>query len=469
MIARSLLVSLFSLSLFAGVLAQAEPRTVRDFGAVGDGRHDDTEAIQKAVDAGGEIHFPAGRFRLTRPVKAELQKTGLVSLVGSGATVVEMAGAGPAFHFVGTVQRSAAPADFPEDFWLKEGNLSVTGITIVGIDPASVGFQVTRTMQMTIANCSFRQLRYGVHFTERNRNVIITGCHVYNNRDAGIYFDHVDFHQINIVGSHISYNRGGGIVARGGALRNLQIGTCDIEANLGPGVPPTANVFIDSTGGSIGEVEITGCTIQHLPNTPGFANIRYIGHSTPVSFTTERRHGNLIITGNMINDADINIHLDGARGAVISGNTVSLASSHDILIENSSEVVLADTVLDRHPRYRPDRTTNGGPVKQGIVIRNSDSCTLSALRINGGTAAAAIDVSGGGHFQISNCTVTNVGGIGLRLTNVHHSIVTANLLSASANGGTAMVVKGGSGNLVNGNWVQGRSEIDPASVATDGK
>ena len=37
-------------------------RNVKDFGALGDGLTPDTEAIQAAVDAGGEIFFPPGRY-----------------------------------------------------------------------------------------------------------------------------------------------------------------------------------------------------------------------------------------------------------------------------------------------------------------------------------------------------------------------------------------------------------------------
>ena len=44
---------------------------VRAFGAVGDGKADDAEAAQKAVDAalaagGGRVHFPAGQYRLSK-------------------------------------------------------------------------------------------------------------------------------------------------------------------------------------------------------------------------------------------------------------------------------------------------------------------------------------------------------------------------------------------------------------------
>lgn len=449
--------------LLTSVVLQAEAiRTVRDFGAVGDGRQDDTVAIEQALAAGGGLTFPPGRYRLTRTMRIDLDKVGPVAITGHGATL-EMAGAGPAVHLVGTVQRTAAPKDFPADFWAKQAGVSVSGLEFVGAHPEAVGLLVTRTMQLTVSRCNFRHLLHGIHFTERNRNAIVDTCHVYNNRGAGVFVDRVDFHQLNIANCHISYNHGGGIVVRGGAVRNLQVGTCDIEANVGEDTTPTANILLDSTAGSIGEVEITGCTIQHYRGYRGFANIRFIGHSIPVPFTKEQRHGNVVIAGNMINDADVNIHLDGARGAVISGNSIHLAVSHDILIENSSEVVLTGTVFDRHPRYNPDRVVNAVVVRQGIVIRNSNRCTLSALRVNGGKAAAAIDISGGDFFNISNCTVTDVEAAALHLEGVSHSVITGNLFAPGKPENRALRIRGGSGNLIAANLVLGRSEIDPAS------
>jgi len=49
---------------------------VKDFGAVGDGKADDTIAIQKAIDAaslstGGELLFPAGNYRITNTLHIE--------------------------------------------------------------------------------------------------------------------------------------------------------------------------------------------------------------------------------------------------------------------------------------------------------------------------------------------------------------------------------------------------------------
>ena len=45
-----------------GMLAAEAANDVRSFGAKGDGVADDTAAIQKAIDAGGTVHFPKGTY-----------------------------------------------------------------------------------------------------------------------------------------------------------------------------------------------------------------------------------------------------------------------------------------------------------------------------------------------------------------------------------------------------------------------
>ncbi len=50
--------------------AAANVLNVKAFGAVGDGVHDDTDAIQAAYDKTGLIYLPDGVYRVTRPIKA---------------------------------------------------------------------------------------------------------------------------------------------------------------------------------------------------------------------------------------------------------------------------------------------------------------------------------------------------------------------------------------------------------------
>jgi hypothetical protein len=334
-------------------------------------------------------------------------------------------------------------------------------LAIVGAHAEADGNRVTRAMQFTVTRSHFRRLRHAIHLTERNRNVLIGDSHIYDNRGVGVYLDAVDLHQINIGNSHISYNRGGGVVARGGAVRNLQISGCDIEANMHPESPPTANVLLDSTGGSTAEVEITGCTIQHsYRNNPGSANIRVLGRGERVGTSTENRWGQLVISGNLINDADTNVHLDGVRVAVLSGNTLHLGARHDILIENSSQIVLSGNIHDRHARHTENRE-----VAQNIVFRASEDCTLTGLHVRGATETGIV-VERGRRFHISGCTVLNSPRGGIWLQDVTDSFVHGNFVQAGASA-DAIRVSGGSDNIVRDNHSPGvgsRSTTDSSGV-----
>ena len=71
---------------------------LREFGAVGDGLTDDSDAIQHAVDQGdGLLHFPPGTYRITQPIEINLADRGPLGIDGTGGTArVVMAGKGPA-------------------------------------------------------------------------------------------------------------------------------------------------------------------------------------------------------------------------------------------------------------------------------------------------------------------------------------------------------------------------------------
>ena len=62
---------------------------VRNFGATGDGKTDDSEAIEHALkDGTGVLEFPRGNFRITKPIVIDLSKTGRTSIVGRSGIVV---------------------------------------------------------------------------------------------------------------------------------------------------------------------------------------------------------------------------------------------------------------------------------------------------------------------------------------------------------------------------------------------
>ena len=157
-----------------------------------------------------------------------------------------MAGPGPALRLIGTHKGTASPKTFKPETWAERMPL-VDGLEILGAHPEADGIEFTRTMQAIITRVTIRNARHGIHLTERNRNVIISDCHLYQNSGVGIYLDQVNLHQINVANCHLSYNTKGGIVVRDSELRNLQVNNCDLEGNMPLDVTPTraANVWID--------------------------------------------------------------------------------------------------------------------------------------------------------------------------------------------------------------------------------
>ncbi len=458
----------FALAAHGQTDSEAPGVSVRDFGAVGDGKADDTEAFQRAIDSGrGDIYVPRGTYRLTKTVVADLDRIGPVSIIGSGTARIVMAGPGPALKLLGTHGGSADPGTVKENVWLNQRMPVVSGLEIVGASPQACGVEAVGTMQATFSRLLIRKALHGIHLTQRNRNIIISDCHIYENRGIGIFLDNVNLHQINVGDCHVSYNDAGGIVQRGGDVRNLQIGNCDIESNMGKATPPTANVLIDATGGSIGEIAITGCTIQHTHNAPGSANIRIIGEGQPrASFAKgELRGGNITITGNILSDVQTNVHLRKVRGVTIVGNTLWKGYAHDLLIEGSSSVVVGPNVFDRNPRYHYG---DGASANRGLVFRDCDNVILTGLQIDSvWRKEAGLVLRRCRNFNISSCTIFDCDNCGILMDDVRDTIVSGCMVRDRRKEPAepiALVVKKGEGNFIVNNVLSGRLEIAPGST-----
>jgi len=413
------LLSLPALLVYLTLVAHAsgaETKTVRDFGAVGDGKADDTEAVQRAAGEGAVV-FPKGTYQLTGTVSIDLATSGFTALSADGTARVVMAGAGPAFRISGTHAGTADPKSVSAEVWERQRMPVIDGLEIVGAHREADGIEANGTMQLTIRGIAIRGVRHAIHLTGRNRNVLIADCHLYDNHGCGVFLDRVNLHQINVTGSHISYNAGGGVVSRGGEVRNLHIGTCDIESNMAPDAPPTANVLIDSREGSTAEVSITGCTIQHNSKSADSANIRFIGRGiTSAKDPTPTREGHLVITGNVFSDVMVNIHLQHARGVTITGNTFWEGFEHDLLIEESESVVVGPNDFDRNPRY----VVNGNWAKDhnGIVLRRCTDVKLHGLLVKGVWAKpAAVLIEECTRATVQDCSILDSDGIGLWLKN----------------------------------------------------
>ena len=466
------------LAILVGLaLAAAAPQTrhaersgpAKDtLGVVGDGQTDDTAAIQRAIDAQrGRIELPRGVYRITKPIVVDLDKVGYTSIVGHGVASLLMAGPGPALRFVGTHRGTAAPRTVQENVWARQRTPLVDGLEIVGAHPQACGIEASGTMQLTLTRVVVRQARHAIHLVERNRNVILSECHLYDNQGIGVFLDRLNLHQINISNCHISYNDGGGVVARRSEIRNLQIGTCDIEGNMGgPDSEPTANVLLDASQSSLGEVAIVGCTIQHSHDAPKSANIRIDGRSTKRSFTDELRHGNITIADNVLSDVQLNVEVRNARGVSITGNTMWKGYTGNLLIAGCANVVVANNVFDRNPRYH---YSDGSQAKLGLVFVDSTGCTINGNHLHGvGDVAAAIQIRRCQQMNIANCTILNYSRCGLLLADVTNSRVSDCLIrtTASTAESVPLSVERGEGNMVVDNLLSAAPRISGGAAIT---
>ncbi len=455
--------------LWNGVGAALQPSqppgvvlTVFDFGAIGDGKADDTAAIQRAVDASiGEVRFPRGVFRISKTIRVPLDEVGPTSIVAGGAARIVMAGPGPAFKFIGTHGGTASPQTVKPNVWERQRTPMIDGIEIVGDHAEAIGIEATGTMQAIFSRVTVRNALHGIHLTTRNRNVIISACHLYDNRGVGLYLEGLNLHQVIVGDSHISYNKMGGIVVRDSQIRNLQIANCDIEGNMSDSTEPTANILIDTTKGSVREGAIIGCTIQHSHNAANSANIRFIGTSPEVA----NKVGHFCIVGNALSDVAVNIHLQYARGVVISGNTFWKGYAHNLLVEGSSNIVVGPNLFDRNPDYGPKGSTNA------LVFRDCHDCTLTGLHINNVMEApAGLMLDNCRWMNVTGCTILDCDNIALLLRNCEHCRVSNCVVRDTRTGVTnpvAIAFTGGSENQLGQNLIAGHNNISAGSLQKD--
>ena len=390
--------------------------SVRDFGAVGDGQTDDTEAIRHALTMGdGTLDFGRGTYLLSGTVEVNLATHGRVSIKGDGTARVVMRAAGPAFRLVGSHEGTADPSSQTESVANRERMPTVSGIEIFGEHDEAVGIELTGTVQATLQGVLIRQCLFGVHLTKRNRNVLISACHIYEGRGPaiGVYFDGVNLHQAIIVGSHISYQRHAGIKVARSEVRNLQITGNDIEYNDADqeGDSDSADVWIDAREGTVREGTIASNTIQAKPS-PNGANIRIEGPDRDDSAGA----GLWTIVGNILQDQERNLWLRHCRGVTVSGNSFASAERHSIDLDHCRVIALGSNTIDHNPDYR-------GTYRDGIVVRNSSAVTMTGLILEGVRAGrpdrgAAISVSNSEAVTIGHCQVLDPTSRGIELASV---------------------------------------------------
>lgn len=423
---------------------------VRNFGAVGDGTTDDTEAIRHAVDDGdGVLEFPSGTYRLTSTIDVPLDCQRYTAIVGTHGTArIVMGSNGPAFRLVGNHTGTADPPSVKPAIWQHERFPTVGGIEIVGDHPQADGIQLVRTMQATLERVLIRQVRHAVHLSERNRNVLITACHFYDNSGFGVFFDRCNMHQAIITGCHISYNRQAGIKSLGGDLHNLQITGNDIEYNYDDDATGAAEIWFDATEGTASEITIASNTVQARPSKEG-VNVRVHGQVDDDGRLSARL---ITISGNVLGSQSTNIEIRLAERVAITGNTIYDGHTMGVLLEDCSLASITGNTFGWS--FGPLRDTI-----DSILLRRCWGCSISGTVMHAGNYG---DATSGGSITfeecedcaVNNCQVMSPLRRGISLTDCQRCRIDSNSVAdrhEPPRATAGIELKDGSNNVVQNN------------------
>jgi parallel beta-helix repeat protein len=242
---------------------------VRDYGALGNGSHDDTTAINSAVTAliaagGGALYFPAGTYKVTTTISITLSKADTtqcsLDIFGDGAASVlnYTTGDGTDFIHINGVQNGLGNLHL-HDLALTGNNSAGTGsglhmqrITVpINIDSLYInnfgggaGLYIESCWPATITSCWINGNKYGIELVNdpvpgsygSTVNTAISGCHIQSNTSHGIY----------VPGSGGNYT-----------INHLTVNNCIVENNSASGIRlyGAINTLIKNV-----YFELNGCT-----------------------------------------------------------------------------------------------------------------------------------------------------------------------------------------------------------------
>lgn len=376
---------------------------VTAFGAKGDGKTDETAALQHAVDQGGLIEFPPGKFVIQKTLLLDLAKNGPIGLRGAaGTTEIIMRGTGPAIRLTGSHKGTADPKSWSEKTRLQERFPTITGLAIRGENADAVGLELVETAKPTIQNVLIRECRVGIHLRQRNRDVLIADSHIYDNHDYGIFLDQVNLHQMNICGCHISYNKAAAIAMVGGDLHNIQITGNDLEYSHSADLkrPDTADILIDARTGIASEITIASNTIQGKASVGG-TNLKVVGRTGPDGFPSARL---IAITGNILGSQSTSLLLQNAQRVTVTGNTIYDGHTVGLKARDCDGIAIANNVHGWG--HQPEK-----PRPDHYELENCRGVTITGEFFQN---AGGGDEKSGGVISIRNCEDVTIGQVVIR-------------------------------------------------------
>ena len=224
-------------------------------------------------------------------------------------------------------------------------------------------------MQPTLQRLLIRRCRHGIHLANRDRNVLIADCHIYDNTGVGIFLDRVNLHQTNIHGNHISYCKQGGIKIVGSEIRNIQICSNDIEYNYDLKAETLRRRPLRLPRGDGARGHASSATPSRPCDSPGGANVRFLGAG--------KDHPNAVglfaITGNLIGSQATASTCTPAAASSVTGNSIYSGYHHAICGRGLR------APRHRRQQHRPQPGVQAATRPTSVVLRSCRNVDLTGL------------------------------------------------------------------------------------------
>lgn len=330
--------------------SQSKVANVVDFGAKGDDRSSDAEAIRKAIESlggGGTVLFPAGTYYC-----ADIHVPSNVSLVsmttfgfdGDGATQLVRNTRDAVCILDLTGSKNVAIQGISINGLGKSAQQDITGIRVVnaqnvdisggriGTDYKGPAVYVENSTGVTVRDAMLQGSRYGVEAVS-GKNLLITDCWLTSCHPAG-YYGHGSVQDVRITANRIEwcgtgtlmegvnnhtlvgnyYDRCniGGIRATGGSGLTM-LGNVNQRNGVTKGTDESCNLFLDEVSNAIyrgnvmeaiqGDGNDTNVTPETAMILRGLKNGQIVFNTAYRGFTREMTkdyggHSNTVIEGN---------------------------------------------------------------------------------------------------------------------------------------------------------------------------